>query len=75
MLNQLGIKPDGSDAGHRGVRSCLVALGTDQIKRLRLGVGLSGKTGGAKKRVLTNFFSARTAATTADCGRCCSNTG
>ncbi|SDW76347.1 Peptidyl-tRNA hydrolase [Nitrosomonas europaea] len=39
----------------RKCRFVLVALGTDQIKRLRLGVGLSGKTGGAKKRVLTNF--------------------
>lgn len=54
-FGKICVKSDGGDAGHRGVRSCLVALGTDQVKRLRLGVGLPGKTGSAKRRVLTNF--------------------
>lgn len=54
-FGKIYVKSDGSDAGHLGVRSCLIALGTDQVKRLRVGVGFPGKTGGAKKRVLTNF--------------------
>ncbi|MCZ2395940.1 MAG: aminoacyl-tRNA hydrolase, partial [Chitinophagales bacterium] len=54
-FGKIYVKSDGGDAGHRGVQSCLVALGTDQVKRLRLGVGLPGKTGSAKRRVLTNF--------------------
>ncbi|ABI59168.1 aminoacyl-tRNA hydrolase [Nitrosomonas eutropha] len=54
-FGKIYIKSDGGDAGHWGVRSCLVALGTDQVKRLRLGVGVPGKTGSAKRRVLTNF--------------------
>lgn len=54
-LGKIYVKSDGSDAGHLGVRSCLVALGTDQIKRVRLGVGLPGGKRDTRKRVLTNF--------------------
>lgn len=33
------IRPNGSDAGQRGVRSTILALGSDAFPRIRLGVG------------------------------------
>ena len=38
-LGQLRLRPEGSDGGHHGIASCLQALGTMAIPRLRLGVG------------------------------------
>lgn len=54
-FGKIRTKSEGSDAGHLGVRSCLIALGTNQVKRLRLGVKSSGKARDTRKRVLTNF--------------------
>ena len=36
---KLRIRPSGSAGGHNGLKSVIVALGTDQFPRLRLGVG------------------------------------
>jgi len=54
-FGKLRYKPDGGDAGHRGIRSCLMALGTNAVPRLRFGVRETGKTGKAKAYVQTSL--------------------
>jgi PTH1 family peptidyl-tRNA hydrolase len=38
-LGKLRLRPSGSDGGHRGIRSIIERLGTQEIPRLRLGIG------------------------------------
>jgi len=38
-LGTLRLRPQGSDGGHHGLASCLTALGTQAVPRLRIGVG------------------------------------
>ncbi len=38
-LGTLRLRPQGSAGGHHGLASCLEALGTEHVSRLRLGVG------------------------------------
>lgn len=38
-LGKLRLRPDGSDGGHRGLRSMIECLGTSDIPRLRIGIG------------------------------------
>ena len=38
-LGNLRLRPDGGSGGHHGLQSCLDVLGTEQVPRLRLGVG------------------------------------
>jgi PTH1 family peptidyl-tRNA hydrolase len=55
---ELGVarsKVDGGDGGHKGVRSVIAALGTDSIRRVRIGVRAPGRTGRAKDLVLAGF--------------------
>jgi PTH1 family peptidyl-tRNA hydrolase len=38
-LNQIRIRPSGTDGGHNGLRSVLEAFGTLDVPRLRIGIG------------------------------------
>ena len=40
-LGMLRIRPQGGNGGHNGLASCLAACGTEQVARLRVGIGLS----------------------------------
>jgi len=50
------VRPGGRPAGHRGVESIVAALGTDQVPRVRIGVGRpeTGE-GGLREYVLEEF--------------------
>ena len=39
-LGVLRLRPSGSDGGHHGLASCLEALGSQDVPRLRVGVGI-----------------------------------
>ena len=39
-LGTLRLRPEGSDGGHHGLASCLQRLGTEDVPRLRVGVGV-----------------------------------
>lgn len=54
-FGKVRFKADGGDGGHRGVRSVIQALGTDAVRRVRVGVGRAGERGNAYERVLDPF--------------------
>ena len=54
-LGDVRLKRDGGDAGHRGVRSVIGALGTGTIRRVRIGVRRSGDASKATEFVLRDF--------------------
>lgn len=54
-LGRLRIRPDGGTGGHNGLESIIVQLGTDQIPRLRIGIGAAPQQG-AIDHVLGRFF-------------------
>lgn len=51
-IGTIRIRPNGSDGGHRGLRSIIESLGTDSFPRLRIGIG---KEGDLKNHVLSPF--------------------
>lgn len=57
-LGKIKYKKEDGDAGHRGVKSCLEALGTYAVPRLRFGVREPGSNKKAGAEVLTNFSAA-----------------
>jgi PTH1 family peptidyl-tRNA hydrolase len=45
----------GSHGGHNGVRSVLAALGTEEIKRIKVGIGRPDQKANVPDHVLTGF--------------------
>jgi PTH1 family peptidyl-tRNA hydrolase len=54
-LGRLRLRPDGGTAGHNGLESVIVQFGTEQIPRLRVGIG-AAPAEGAVDYVLGRFF-------------------
>jgi PTH1 family peptidyl-tRNA hydrolase len=54
-LGRLRLRPDGGTAGHNGLESVIVQFGTEQIPRLRVGIG-AAPVEGAVDYVLGHFF-------------------
>ncbi|MGL6125186.1 MAG: aminoacyl-tRNA hydrolase [Metamycoplasmataceae bacterium] len=49
------IKAFGSSGGHNGIKSIIEALKTDEIKRLKIGIGRPKNSNGISKYVLNNI--------------------
>lgn len=60
-LGRLRIRPGGGTGGHNGLDSVIVHLATDQVPRLRLGIGAAPERGSADY-VLGRFFEEERAA-------------
>ncbi len=58
-LGTLRVRERGSSAGHNGMESIIGALGTQELLRIRLGIGLDRKIGDSVKYVLTPFRKAQ----------------
>jgi peptidyl-tRNA hydrolase, PTH1 family len=54
-LGRLRIRQSGGPGGHNGLESTIVQFGTEEIPRLRVGIG-SAPAAGATDYVLSNFF-------------------
>jgi len=54
-LGRLRIRQSGGPGGHNGLESIIVQFGTEEIPRLRIGIG-DAPAEGATDYVLTNFF-------------------
>ena len=54
-IGRLRIRPDGGTGGHNGLESIIVQFGTDNIPRLRIGIG-GAPVQGAVDHVLGRFF-------------------
>ena len=54
-LGRLRARPGGSDGGHNGLRSVIELLGTEQVPRLRVGVGRGDQRRDLADHVLTGF--------------------
>ena len=54
-LGRLRIRESGGPGGHNGLESVIVQFGTEEIPRLRIGIG-SAPSEGSSDYVLSNFF-------------------
>ena len=54
-LGRLRVRLEGSSGGHNGLESVFVHFGTDEIPRLRIGIG-AAPPGGSVDYVLSRFF-------------------
>jgi PTH1 family peptidyl-tRNA hydrolase len=54
-LGRLRIRPDGSSGGHNGLESIIAQFGTEEIPRLRIGIGAAPEQGSVDY-VLGRFF-------------------
>jgi len=54
-LGTLRMRPRGSDGGHKGIKSVIAALGTEEFPRLRLGIGRNADGRDDKEFVLSRF--------------------
>lgn len=57
-LGALRLRAGGSDGGHHGLSSCLTMLGTEEVQRLRIGVGTEPLPRDLTDFVLTPFRNA-----------------
>jgi peptidyl-tRNA hydrolase, PTH1 family len=55
----LRVRPRGRSAGHNGVESVIAALGTQEITRIRMGVGPDHPVGDGARYVLSQFKKAQ----------------
>ena len=54
-LGTIRLRPDGGAGGHHGLESCVEALGTEQVARLRIGVGVTALPPDLSDFVLSPF--------------------
>ena len=54
-LGRVRIRPGGGTGGHNGLESIIVQFGTEEIPRLRIGIGVAPRDGGVD-HVLGRFF-------------------
>ena len=54
-LGTIRLRPQGSAGGHHGLESCLAALGTEEVARLRIGVGTADMPRDLEAFVLSRF--------------------
>lgn len=52
---RIRLRQKGSAGGHNGVKSLIAHLGTDKIRRIKLGIGHPGKDGTVVNHVLSRF--------------------
>ena len=52
---RLRVRPDGSSGGHNGLKSVIASLGTEQVPRLRIGVGRGDGRRDLAEHVLAKF--------------------
>jgi PTH1 family peptidyl-tRNA hydrolase len=57
-LGTIRLRLQGSAGGHHGLQSCLEALGTEEVPRLRIGVGVEPLPADLDGFVLSRFSSA-----------------
>lgn len=57
-LGTIRLRPQGSAGGHHGLESCLAVLGTDDVARLRVGVGAPDMPRDLEGFVLSRFRNA-----------------
>ena len=60
-FGSLRVRPRGRSAGHNGVESLIAALGTQEITRVRMGVGPDHPVGDGARYVLSQFKKAQLA--------------
>lgn len=56
-LGKVRVRLQGSAGGHNGVRSIIEALGTDRIRRVKVGIGRPGEPGRDRARVPDHVLS------------------
>jgi PTH1 family peptidyl-tRNA hydrolase len=54
-FGNIRVRPRGSSAGHNGIASMIGALGTQEIMRIRLGIGSDHPVGDGARYVLSQF--------------------
>jgi len=70
-LGKVRVRTSGSAGGHNGVRSLIAAFGTDELRRVKIGIGRPGRPGEDRDRVsdhvLSPFFPEEQEAIAAAC--------
>jgi peptidyl-tRNA hydrolase, PTH1 family len=56
-LGKVRVRQSGSAGGHNGVRSMIAAFGTDELRRVKIGVGRPGTPGEDRDRVADHVLS------------------